>query len=90
MSAKHTAGPWERKSIPGHLFEIQDSAANPVLRIRGGMMPTLEDARLIAAAPELLAALEAIVEIEEGPGETDRPQMIAARAAIAKAIGAQS
>jgi len=33
----------------------------------------------------LLAALKAIVEIEEGPGETDRPHMIAARAAIQRA-----
>lgn len=59
MSAKHTPGPWEFRAIPGHLFEIHDTAKNPVLRLRGGMQPTLHDARLLAAAPRMLAALRA-------------------------------
>lgn len=42
-------------------------------------------AALIAATPELYAALKRIVEVHEGPGETDAPMMIAARAALAKA-----
>ena len=54
--SKHTQGPWKRRSIPGHLFEITDSTGNPVVRIRGGMMPTLDDAILLAAAPDLLEA----------------------------------
>jgi hypothetical protein len=62
------ASKWTRKSIPGHLFEITDEDGTPVLRIRGGMMPTLEHARLIAAAPALLEAarltLEAITASE--------------------------
>lgn len=46
------------------------------------------NARLIAAAPDLLASLMEIYELEEGPGETDRPMMARAKAAIAKATGA--
>lgn len=86
MNAKHTPGPWSRKSIPGHLFEIHDADENPVFRIRGGMMPTLSDAMLIAAAPELLAALEWALDDPDSEilGEEWAK---AARAAIAKAIG---
>jgi hypothetical protein len=51
---KFTLGPWKRKSIPGHVFELHNEAGDIVLRIRGGMMPTLEDSRLLEAAPELL------------------------------------
>lgn len=54
---KHTKGPWTRKSIPGHLFEL-NSSDGPVLRIRSGMMPSLEDSYLIAAAADMLEALE--------------------------------
>ena len=57
--SKHTQGPWKRRSIPGHLFEITDSAENPVLRLRGGMMPSLEDSMLLTAAPDLLEACNA-------------------------------
>lgn len=45
----HTPGPWVRRSIPGHLFEIVGADGNAVLKIRGGMMPMLEDAARIVA-----------------------------------------
>lgn len=59
---------WERRSIPGHLFEIKDwDSGEPILRIRGGMMPTLAHAVLIESAPQLLAALEAFVfQVRQG------------------------
>jgi hypothetical protein len=50
----HSPGPWATRRVPGALFEIRDSDGNAVLRIRGGMDPMAPDARLIAAAPELL------------------------------------
>jgi hypothetical protein len=45
----------------------------------------LEDARLIAAAPDLLAALEGLLNAL--PSATTHPAIKAARAAIAKATG---
>ena len=61
----HTPGPWQRKSIPGHLFEINNGQGEIVLRIRGGMMPTLADARLLAEAPALLALVKQFVRTPE-------------------------
>ncbi len=89
----HTPGPWTaRRSIPGHLFEVLDSDSNLVMRIRGGMVPTLFDARLIAAAPEMLSALRAVAAWLSEVYGTDSENMQDAaefareiRAAIAKA-----
>lgn len=52
---KHTKGPWtvaKNKKVSG-LYRILKADSNEGLAISG----TLEDARLIAAAPELLEAL---------------------------------
>lgn len=57
-----TPGPWQRKQIPGHLFEISNAAGEVVLRIRGGMMPTLNDARLLTAASEMRTAIEKYIK----------------------------
>ena len=83
---QHTPGPW-------HL--------NPrgwVVQSTGDIVTRLEcsnnkdwDARLIASAPELLAALECILKRYESAGVQCYPEarreVIAARAAIAKATG---
>lgn len=83
-----TPGPWTRRSIPGHLFELQGADGNPVLRIRGGMMPALDDARLLEAAPELLAAAESLLWNMPAPRSRVRmAEWEALRAAIAKARG---
>ena len=92
---KHTPGPWKydgqgdgNKQLPIR------SRGNIIAAIRGS--GTLDDARLIAAAPDLLAALHELAEIGEGGvierRETGKPTWIAlkavatiARAAIAKA-----
>lgn len=64
-----------------------------VFTIDGGALPTPEDSRLIAATPEMLAALEWIADREwsslcadDAAGE----MRDAARAAIAKATGGES
>lgn len=62
--ATYTPGPWERRSIPGHLFELHNAAGEVVLRIRGGMMPSVEDARVLEAAPELLDVVRALLALQ--------------------------
>ena len=84
---EHTSGPWKRRSIPGHLFEITDLLNNPVIRIRGGMMPTLEDARLLESAPDLLSALE---HLEQAYSNKHSPQHRAAAIANARGIIARA
>lgn len=50
--------------------------------------PSLANARLIAAAPELLEALESMLSEFVGPYEGGFDSVVKARAAIAKATGA--
>jgi hypothetical protein len=53
---QHTPGPWKFISTSTR-FELNDAENFPVLRINGGMVPTEANAKLIAAAPELLQEL---------------------------------
>ena len=100
MSAQHTPGPWrvERQNPspttgewmiagtkPGYLAEVRDCGSRDVQA----------NARLIAAAPDLLAALQALVAELDGPGKPYSSDSYApphfietAKAAIAKATGA--
>lgn len=82
---------WTYRDIPGGLFEVLGEDGFPVLRIRGGMSPVPAHARLIAAAPDLLAALVAVRgELDQMIGQwTERMDTLAqmADAAIAKAKG---
>lgn len=88
MSA-HTAGPWVLFTdngsplavLPaGRLGTVAEFARGP------GQTPSDTDARLIAASPDLLAALEGLTRAREGqPGFRDAFQ--AAVDAIAKARG---
>lgn len=98
--AQHTPGPW-------HWSEKNDwdsfHTLNPdVLEIReshgGGQRPNEDNARLIAAAPDLFGELESMVSAAEsmGPGVIEdypafgqllRDRVSAARAALAKARG---
>lgn len=99
MSTKHTPGPWHTKA---GLTQMCDDDATTVARGRphgndGAFWWIFSpaethgdaeaDARLIAAAPELLAALQALM----GRGLEYRlngfPEVAAARAAISKATG---
>lgn len=102
-AAKHTPGPWEvspQARVPG--IEGEDTARSVVFRPSPQVTWVLAewckpaDACLIAAAPELLEALENCIDtIEADMGSFGDDQGIrssrirAARAAIAKATGGQ-
>ena len=92
MNAKHTPGPWTAHPATHRISD------------RDGVIVTQSfsaaDARLIAAAPDLLAALRALVEVAEGYEKSDTeaaedsgeepyvaPRIKAARSAIARATG---
>lgn len=94
MTTKHTPGPWE--VLPGE-------SRKPYLRVRGTCLGRLykianvllgfsteeskANARLIAAAPELLEALESIRDLPAHPMRKRAVEI--ATAAIAKATGEQ-
>lgn len=52
----HTPGPWEQRDTPGYNDTEIWAGKMPVAKVRDGDY----DSRLIAAAPDMLAALEAV------------------------------
>lgn len=99
MSAKHTPGPWKiEPSIPEEGVKcIWIKGANTESyrpEIGAVFAPQHEkafsDARLIAAAPELLGALESMLEHAEFSTQQGREAFAKARAAITKATAPQS
>ena len=90
MSA-HTPGPWKVEYSEGYEWEVLAGANLPIAYISGWAGYSTEvNARLIAAAPDLLAALAGIIEI--GKRDLTNPKYDAyfeeARAALKKAGGA--
>ena len=91
---KHTPGPWGiglNPTIPeGQQIEAYSEGGNRVLQV---IVRTFnpDDLRLIAAAPDLLAALRDMVNtLTDGPDESDIARVFnVSRAAIAKATGEQ-
>jgi hypothetical protein len=96
MSTQHTPGPWKvkagsnavlagRKQICSH---VNAASVLPVNIVQDYEIATA-NARLIAAAPDLLEALKDIVEFWDSIVPTDAVNQmhINARAAIAKATG---
>lgn len=81
--SNHTAGPWE--------VGVADWSENGDARysLVGVKEICINDARLIAAAPDLLEALQGLVKaVFDGYSERIyADQIISARAAIAKALG---
>lgn len=93
MSTQHTPGRWEigphqRIISGGWSIRIADGSA--IAYVLGEKNPELQaNARLIAAAPELLEALKQIVDAADGGGWNQLDaSFLKARAAIAKATGA--
>jgi len=69
MKLKHTPGPWfARPAIRSGEFNVtaQSGGFAPLAKVKGDKRSTLDDAlhnaRLMAAAPDLLAALLAMLE----------------------------
>lgn len=93
MSNTHTPGPWtahiERFSTSIQIGEAFVSAPYQPPNGRGRCPQQDADARLIAAAPDLLAACEAAIETIEDAENTANtncePTLVLLRAAIAKA-----
>ncbi len=86
--AAHTPGPWLVTKTPAGKAKIVDDNGFSIANATSGSYAQQEiDARLIAAAPDLLAALQKVLSAaENGP----RREIFAdiAREAIAKATGA--
>jgi hypothetical protein len=82
MSA-HTPGPWELRQSTRHGYWFIDYPQQEGSATLTKLDCDEADARLIAAAPELLEALKDAIEIIEGTGLDASPQ----RAAITKATG---
>lgn len=91
-TVKHTPGPWtvmERDSVGDNIFTV----STPIRRIANtyGSTEVYEaNARLVAAAPELLEALEGIVAEWNagGIGRIARPKGGVPQVGIAKALEA--
>jgi hypothetical protein len=98
MNTNHTPGPWEWDAEPGHGVWVN---AEDIGICRLDFDSALTDAqykanaRLIAAAPDLLAALDELLRFAEPLGtitamdgqEIALPCIVRAREAIAKATG---
>ena len=100
MTTRHTEGPWEVKAstaFPGRYLIAQPRAETPVLAVATTVEVPLAaeeeaNARLIAAAPDLLEALGGLLlAVPEIPGASwldqweELPAVLAAKAAILKA-----
>ena len=90
---KHTRGPWRTQYVPDTEMGHPDI---PRWRIWSGRVPIIDgyvladdDARLIAAAPDLHAALCRMLEMF-GPGNQDTHAVRSAHAALAKAEGKET
>jgi hypothetical protein len=87
--SKHTPGPWHTAGEQGVQIRSAKDQIAKVWTMRGNEWKA--NARLIAAAPELLEALKEIVDAADGAGwEQLDPSFKKARAAIAKATGEQA
>ena len=92
MTTKHTPGPWitdskERTDTARYIMAAARPFPHTIARI--DLVNRAEDeanAALIAAAPEMYEALRDLLAVKPN---SDAPEWVAARAAIAKAEGQQ-
>jgi len=94
MEKKHTPGPWKTQThISLDRLEIRDANGRRIAECAMDFPMSAKthdaNASLIAAAPELLEALQEIVTAADGEGWSQLDASFTkARAAISKAIGA--
>lgn len=92
-TTKHTPGPWEAevRTPIGITYVWQGGTENAIAKVYAGVIEDAEaNARLIAAAPELLDALQSLlarVSSDIIANQCWHEEQRAARAAIAKATG---
>ena len=90
-NAKHTPGPWKSYEDDGFInLMVVDAEGYYIAEAMGRTKKNMEaNARLIAAAPELLEALEKLCNRWQGDTElyAHGEEIKAGRAAIAKAKG---
>jgi hypothetical protein len=92
MNTQHTPGPWEvRKGEPWVIAKAYGDMKSVVhLNLPVDQSESQKaDARLIAAAPDLLEALQYMANVCPAIDSTGDDAHIKARAAIAKATGVQ-
>ena len=91
--SKHTPGPWVTGNTNPMLFGVQrGNGTEPIGFVYGPSFPersevgmrALANAKLVAAAPEMLDALQRLIDFSPG---TENQATKQARAAIAKALG---
>ena len=92
MSATHTPGPWRANEC-----NVMDrrGVIIAIARSDGDMLPVAVNARLMAAAPDLLEALTRLLNVPEKLTETEHFDYMAnaeriARNVLAKAEGRQA
>lgn len=87
--SKYTPGPWEEMPVHGESYGRRIFAGSQYIASVGDSdqkTPDKSNARLIASAPDLLEALEALADYFDAGDNECRP-IENARAAIAKARG---
>lgn len=80
--SKHTPGPWPTRESATHIT-VTNASGDAVFHDDKRIPGVMADARLIAAAPELLEACKAALS-------DDQPYIEKCRAAITKATGEQA
>lgn len=85
---KHTPGPWNtRPAAASGAIIIQTAVSDIVAFVHHSPLQRDANASLIGAAPDLLAAIEAMLPMYSGQFGEDCEEVITAREAIAKARG---
>jgi hypothetical protein len=86
---KHTPGPWMYRSQANGSLDFFGEGGNRVILQNVRLINQEANARLIAAAPSLLEALESALELIDVITPLEGDVHRKARAAIAKATGEQ-